>query len=27
VVEADRKRAERGSFGNRIFLKYVDQAR
>jgi hypothetical protein len=27
VSEADRKRAERGSFGNRIFLKYVDQAR
>ena len=27
VSEADRKRAERGGFGNRIFLEYVDQAR
>ncbi len=27
VLEADRKRAERGSFGKRIFLEYVDQAR
>ena len=23
---ADRKRAERGGFGHRIFLEYVDQA-
>jgi predicted house-cleaning noncanonical NTP pyrophosphatase (MazG superfamily) len=27
VSEADRKRAERGGFGGRIFLEYVDQAR
>ena len=27
VSEADRKRAERGGFGNRIFLEYVDRAR
>ena len=27
VSEADRKRAERGGFANRIFLEYVDQAR
>ena len=27
VSEASRKRAERGGFGNRIFLEYVDQAR
>ena len=27
VAEADRKRAERGGFGDRIFLEYVDQAR
>jgi hypothetical protein len=27
VSEADRKRAERGGFGKRIFLEYVDQAR
>jgi predicted house-cleaning noncanonical NTP pyrophosphatase (MazG superfamily) len=27
MSEADRKRAERGGFGNRIFLEYVDQAR
>ena len=27
VSEADRKRAERGGFGDRIFLEYVDQAR
>jgi predicted house-cleaning noncanonical NTP pyrophosphatase (MazG superfamily) len=26
VSEADRKRAERGGFGKRIFLEYVDQA-
>jgi predicted house-cleaning noncanonical NTP pyrophosphatase (MazG superfamily) len=27
VSEAGRKRAERGGFGKRIFLEYVDQAR
>jgi predicted house-cleaning noncanonical NTP pyrophosphatase (MazG superfamily) len=27
VSKADRKRAERGGFANRIFLEYVDQAR
>jgi predicted house-cleaning noncanonical NTP pyrophosphatase (MazG superfamily) len=27
VSEAGLKRAERGGFGNRIFLEYVDQAR
>ncbi len=27
VSEADRKRAERGGFGDRIFLEYVDQTR
>ena len=27
VSEADRKRAERGGFDNRIFLEYVDQGR
>ena len=27
VSEASRKRAERGGFGHRIFLEYVDQAR
>ena len=27
VSEASRKRAERGGFGDRIFLEYVDQAR
>jgi predicted house-cleaning noncanonical NTP pyrophosphatase (MazG superfamily) len=27
VSEADRKRAERGGFGNRIFLEYVEQTR
>ena len=27
VSEADRRRAERGGFGHRIFLEYVDQAR
>ncbi len=27
VSEADRKCAERGGFGNRIFLEYVDRAR
>jgi hypothetical protein len=26
VSEAARKRAERGGFGDRIFLEYVDQA-
>jgi predicted house-cleaning noncanonical NTP pyrophosphatase (MazG superfamily) len=26
VSEASRKRAERGGFGHRIFLEYVDQA-
>jgi predicted house-cleaning noncanonical NTP pyrophosphatase (MazG superfamily) len=26
VLEADRKRAERGGFDNRIFLEYVNQA-
>jgi predicted house-cleaning noncanonical NTP pyrophosphatase (MazG superfamily) len=26
VSEANRKRAERGGFGDRIFLEYVDQA-
>ena len=26
VSEADRKRAERGGFGDRIFLEYVDKA-
>ena len=27
MSEADRKRAERGGFGDRIFLEYVDQGR
>jgi hypothetical protein len=27
VSEADRKRAERGGFDDRIFLEYVDQGR
>ncbi len=27
VSEAERKRAERGGFGDRVFLEYVDQTR